>query len=216
MTRPLIRHWNTGDHSELVSQLHLTTGQPYEFTRIFSQRVTDLKKGDVLQVLSEFEATCDLSHGAMFAAYVMLATTETGVTGTTICEASGYNITLAMHHGIMTKVGTLALTRSYDEAWVNVIAYAASVYAGSSEYLEIMDDYGRLSVLAFALGGIVEFACSIAAGAAVAVGLGRSRPFAAALSAQAEVSAELALAYYADLGYATWGSTPYGFGGWGR
>ncbi len=216
MPRDLIRHWNTGNGSELVTSLPITTGQPYSFRVVFSQAVTDLRAGDILQILSEFEATNDEGYNCMIGCYVILATSAAATSGTEITEASGYNITPAMHHGMMTKVGTLIVPDSLAEGYVNVVAYAASTAAGTGDVLTVEQDYGRLSVLAFALGGIVEFACSIAAGAAVAVGLGRSRPFAAALSAQAEVSADVALAYYADLGYATWGSTPYGFGGWGR
>lgn len=146
----LVEHTNTGDLSELVTSLPVTgDGVRYIKTVIYSQRLTNVKAGEIILVFSQFETTNDLGFNVMVASQVILADSSTEVTGTEITEASGFNVTPNMHHGKTLEVGTLVSPADYAEKYVNVCVYAASTAASPGDAITVEQDYGRLSVLRF-------------------------------------------------------------------
>ena len=145
----LNKHYNTGNNSELISQLPITNKEKYIKKVIFSQKIEDLSEGDVIEVLAEFEATNDLGYNVMLASGVVLCETAEQVRGIEICENNGFNITPSMHHATTNKVGTFRCTKNISKGYINVIVYAASTKAKENDMLEINKDYGRLSVLIF-------------------------------------------------------------------
>lgn len=148
MTRPVLHA--TGDASELVPYLPVTKSSPYKRVVVFSVPVGPLAVGDIIVALCEWEVTNDLGYNVMVASQMVLAPTRDAVAGAEVTEANGYNVTPAMHHGIVSKVGMLAVTRAMASAHVNVVAYAASSRAPvTGTRLTVMRDYGRLSVLRF-------------------------------------------------------------------
>jgi len=144
-----LKHTNTGNSSELITSLPVTTGSPYQRKIIYSQQLNDIKAGEIIEVLSEFEVTNDLGFNVMIASIIILADNPTDVTGIEITEANGYNVTPGMHHGTTIKVGTYIVTADYAIKYVNVIGYAASTAASSGNVITVEHDYGRLSVLRF-------------------------------------------------------------------
>lgn len=142
-------HTNTGNLGEKISSLPVVKSGPYKKYVVYSQRLENLKAGDILWVNGEFEATNDLGYNVMLASYLTLASAPTIVDGTEISEANGYNITPAMHHGMAYELGSYVITADTPVAYVNLVAYAASTAAGSGAKLTIEQDYGRLSILRF-------------------------------------------------------------------
>lgn len=145
----LNKHYNTGNNSELITKLPLTSGKIYQKKVIFSQKIDHLSEDDIIEVLAEFEATNNLGYNVMIASGIIITNNPENVTGIEICENNGFNITPSMHHATTNKVGTYKCTKNYYDAYINVIVYAASTKAKENDVLEINKDYGRLSVLIF-------------------------------------------------------------------
>lgn len=142
-------HTNSGNFSELVDALPLTQGAPYQKIILFSQALTNIQQGEVIQVMCQFETTNDLGFNVMIASQVILADSATALTGLEITEASGFNISKNMHHGKTVEVGTIQSPEAFPTMYVNVIAYAASTASTPGDVLTVEQDYGRLSVLRF-------------------------------------------------------------------
>ena len=146
----LKEHINSGNFSEQITSLPVSPkGVPYQKIVLFSERLTDIKKGEVILVLSQFETTNNLGFNVMLASRVVLADSPTSAIGIEITEASGFNITPNMHHGKTVEVGTMVSPRDYATKYVNVYAYAASTAASPGDTIKVEKDYGRLSVLRF-------------------------------------------------------------------
>lgn len=144
-----VLHTNTGNASELVTELPLTRGGPFEKRVLFSQELTDVQQDEIIQVLCQFETTNDSGYNVMVASQVILTDDPSALTGLEITEASGFNVTSNMHHGKTVEVGTIQSPEAFPTAYVNVIAYAASTAAYEGEAIRVDQDYGRLSVLRF-------------------------------------------------------------------
>jgi len=146
-----IRHWNTGHGSELVSTLPVTS-TTYDFMVVYSQEIANIRPGDVIQVMSEFESTNPYDHVVMLGCRIVLGASSTDTGGTNITEDNVFNISPAMHHGTFTKVGTYVLDEAAPSAFVNVVAYARYKYAEPGDALTVEPGYGRLSVILFEMG----------------------------------------------------------------
>ena len=163
------KHTNTGNSSEQVCFLNMQREPDRAYIDrsvvVYSQRLTNLRAGEVILALAEAEITvptdeddyrdlCDsidhtIDYNVSVVGQLILAPTQDSVTGIEISEANGYNITPAMHHGVITKLGTLACPDNYSERHVNLIMYAASTAANPEDRVIVGKDYGRLSVLRF-------------------------------------------------------------------
>lgn len=150
----------TPDNGERIKTLKVTGVKkdkmplPYEPNVLFSVKLTDVKKGDIIDVKSYAELTNDLGFNVMLGYYIAIADAPTWQPTKQIelTEAKGYNITPAMHHGSFTDVGHYEFTQDYCEVYINQIVYAASTLAKPTHTLEVEQDYGRLSVLHFRIG----------------------------------------------------------------
>jgi hypothetical protein len=144
-----MEHYNSGNSSELVASLPITTSSPYQKKVIYSIPISDLKTNDILQAYCEFEVTNPYTYNVMIASQIVLANNPTDVTGIEITEANGFNVDQNMHHGVVVKTGTHACSANYAMKYVNVIGYSASTQALVNHTLTVEQDYGRLSVLVF-------------------------------------------------------------------
>jgi hypothetical protein len=149
-----VQHTNTGHFSEKIGHIPISSkGAPYLYYVLFSQQLTDLQIGDILVVLTEWEATNEHPTNVMMASYVTLADTAKDTTKSAnreITEANGFNITDNMHHGVGSKVGTYVVPSALTGTkYVNVVVYAATDWdqLSSDDTLKIEQDYGRLSVI---------------------------------------------------------------------
>lgn len=106
----------------------------------------DVEAGDVLQVMAEFEVTNPYSYNAMISSILVLTTSPNAVSGSEISEMNAFNVTPGMHHGVITKVGSIECPEA-GLKWVTLAALSAASGAGSGDALVVEQDYGRLSVL---------------------------------------------------------------------
>jgi len=142
-----IRYYNSGNSSEKITSLPITVSSPYTKKVVYSVYVGDLVPGDIVLALTDFEATNDHSYNVMIASQIYLASSDLTTTiDAEISEASGFNITPNMHHGVVSRSGALAISDSLTSKYINVLAYAASSAASSGDTLTIEQDYGRLVV----------------------------------------------------------------------
>lgn len=135
-------HGNSGDASERAATLPM----PTEKRVVFSVEVPDLAIGDVLIALGEIQVTNPYTYNAMLGSQVILADTPTATAGTEVTEAATTNITPAMHHYLMARVGSHVASRS-DRRFANLVAYASASLAQTGDALTVDNDYGRLAVL---------------------------------------------------------------------
>jgi len=119
---------------------------------IYSVPVGDVTPGDTLLIQSEFEVTNNLGYNVMLASYVILTDGPTATAGLEITEANTYNVTPNMHHGLTTKVGSLAITENLSDRYVNIVAYSAASRATTGATLRVEPDYGRLIVTTISNG----------------------------------------------------------------
>lgn len=94
-------YFDTMDNSELLSTIP-GDGSPHV---LFSKNIGDLSPHQILQVLTEFEATNDTANTALLGAQLILGADAGSTTGTPLAAANGKNITPngSMHHGVRVK-----------------------------------------------------------------------------------------------------------------
>lgn len=144
----------SGNNSELLSNLILTGMlgpgriEPYKPAVIFSIKLNDIKKGDIIHLTSYGELTNDLGFNVMLGFNTILSTSQRSTVALDeITEGKGYNITPAMHHGNFTDVGNYEFKSDYKEIYVNTILWGASTKVRTGDKLKVEQDYGRISVL---------------------------------------------------------------------
>jgi hypothetical protein len=144
-----LAHTNSGNSSELINSLPVTTGTPYIMKVIYSQQLNNIKINEVIQTMCEYEVTNDLGFNVMIGTVILLADSPTATTGIEITEANAFNVTPGMHHGVIVKVGSYDVTANYPSKYINVVGYAAGNAASSGDTIKVEQDYGRLSVFRF-------------------------------------------------------------------
>lgn len=149
-----VDHWVTGNTSELVGSLPMN---PSQFQVAYSLPCPDIRDGDVVVALAEFEVTnpygrdpWDSTWNAMVTGWVILGDSPSSTTGIEVTENNGFNIDPNMHHGVLTKVGSVRPKGTdLGDKYVNVVLRAASSRAEPGDALILDQDYGRLTVLRF-------------------------------------------------------------------
>jgi len=142
---PTITVQDSGSFSEQVVILP-TTQTVTAGSVVYTVFVGDVGPGDTFLVQSEFEVTNDLGYNIMIGSYIVLADGPTATTGTDITEPNAFNVTPDMHHGVPVKVGSLAVTESLSNQYVNVVAYSRASRATATSSIRVEPDYGRLIV----------------------------------------------------------------------
>jgi hypothetical protein len=151
--RPRVDHYTTAPGGELVTSIVLAHN-PYRFTTLYSLKLPDLRRGDVVQAHCQFEVTNDLGFDVMLSHAMLTHRKETVVVhgdqpeGRLLCEYAGENITPNMHHGFRTLMGSFSLEDDGD-GWVSVLIYAASIAAKPGNKLSVEKNYGGLRAIVF-------------------------------------------------------------------
>lgn len=143
---PSITVIDSGDSSELVTTIPVTSGGAYQKRVVYSVPVGDLAPGDTLLVSSEMESTNNLGFNVMQCSTITVTDSPTATAGSDATETNCYNISPNMHHGVTPKVGSFAVTADMPDAHVNLVVYSAAYLATASSTLKIEPDYGRLVV----------------------------------------------------------------------
>ena len=170
---PRVRHLKSTPIPQPLREIRINNGRPrvndrptYLYSTLYSLRLPQLRRGDVVMVHSQFEATNDSPFDVvMFAHAVLLHDRETiydhvakKPADQVVCDYSGENITAGMHHGFRTLVGSFSAQRDGD-AWVSTIVYAAHINANPDKHvLRIegswpgQDPYGDMRAIVFGRG----------------------------------------------------------------
>lgn len=143
--------YNSGNGSELVTSLIITHAPgPYQRTVIYC---VDLGApplgGEILYVSGDEEFTNPYTYNVALSAHLLLTTSCAATDGGEISEDAGFNITPDMHHGAISRSGSLVVAVGNSRQYVAFIADAASTAAPTCNCarLAVEPDYGRLSVL---------------------------------------------------------------------
>lgn len=134
------------DISEHINYLQIN---PLIEQIIYSVKVSEIKKGDVLHVTTEFEATNQNAFNVMIGTKIILTGNENDTSGTLIDQANGFNITPNMHHGVISKSRNWKAKSTYENKYVNVVLWALSDNALPQNQLIIEKGYGHLDVIIY-------------------------------------------------------------------
>ncbi len=101
--------------------------------------------GSTVVALSEFEVTNVTDIGIMIGSAIELtADLNTMGLGTFITRPNGFNVSPAMHHAVVTDVGSIRLTDDFN-GYVVVWAWAAAEALPENTLLKVEYNYGSLS-----------------------------------------------------------------------
>lgn len=105
--------------------------------------------GEILTVMADLEVTNNLGYNVSIVTHLLLISSCSHTDGTEIAEANGENAIPAVHHEVPVRVGTLVVPAGNSRRYVGLIAWASSTAAQPGHYVQVMQDYGRMSVLRF-------------------------------------------------------------------
>lgn len=128
---------------ELISSLPIAGGQPYIFKRVMSERVANIKAGDVISVVGDFELTTAQTFTVMSASRIIASTDELATDGVLVAKAMGQNFTQTIHHYCKTRTGYWTADQDYPEMWFNFILYVAAAGQNGTKSIDV-EGYGQL------------------------------------------------------------------------
>lgn len=155
LPRPRVDHYATPANGELIAMLPLGTEKKYKFCTLYSLKVPDLRKGDVVQAHAQFEVTNDLGVPVSVAHAMLVHTKKTVVKDAPtqskdqrLCEYAGQWLTPEMHHGFRTLMGSFQAEAAGD-AWVSVVIYSVGAEKLAGRTLTVEKNYGGLRAIVF-------------------------------------------------------------------
>lgn len=113
---------------------------------IYSVCIPEIKKDNVVSITTAFEATNNYSYNVMIGSCIQLCNSSDSVEGINIDVPNAFNISPAMHHGVINRARQFKATQDYYNQCVNVVAWASSLGAKLNDKLVIEKDYGHLDV----------------------------------------------------------------------
>jgi hypothetical protein len=131
---------------EMVTCLPTVYQPNYKFFPIYAIEV-DLKAGDTLQAFAEFQVTNNTGVNVMIASQIQL-TKDLGFRTPgwkAVTQHNGFNVTPAMHYGVMTKIGAIRLTEDF-KGYLVLFAWAAT-NANPNTSLRVDRNYGQLQYI---------------------------------------------------------------------
>jgi hypothetical protein len=140
--------YSTGDFGERTSRLTLAdypTPSP-KYAVFCIDLGTAPVGGEVLYVSADMQVTNDLGFNVSIVTQVILDTT-CGTDGTEIAEANGENAIPAVHHEVAVRQGGLLVPSGNSARFVVLVAWASSTAAQAGQYVQVNQDYGRMTVL---------------------------------------------------------------------
>jgi len=142
-TGPSIWHSNSGNGSELATQLNIHTVQKEV---IYSVALPDLYGGDVVEAYGTFEVTNPYPYNIMVGRLIILADSPSATTGIELSEAATRNISPNMHHDHIQDFAQYKVPQDVSGKYVNLISYSAASRSVSTSRAKVEQDYGRLFV----------------------------------------------------------------------
>lgn len=154
MTHSLIKAYNSGANSELVTELVLDTTEPYDGNRVvvYSVPLDDIAETDIISFEGSFVITSDAAFLTRSVALMYIADSPTAVNGISVCQGYSENQNNSVaHHQRFHLDGNWAADQNYFGKHLNMVAFAAANSAGE---VIVEQGYGRLSALHFRGEGV--------------------------------------------------------------
>lgn len=144
--------YNSGHYSELVSTVTITKPPaPNPWMPIMCVDLGTIPAAnEILYVSAEVEVTNPQAYNIDVEARLMLTTSCTDNDGGEISDSTGYNLTPAMHHGTITKVGSWVTESGSTRNHVTLALAVESNASRPGDKLTIEQDHGRIIVLRWA------------------------------------------------------------------
>jgi hypothetical protein len=135
---------DSGVSGELVHCLPTTWEHGYVYVPVYAVRLHGLHKGDVLLVTAEMQVTNDTGVNVMLDTQLTLGALDFQDPNLLrITSHNGFNVTPGMHHGTSHKNAAVIMTRSYDDAYLVLWAWAATNGLPAAS-LTVDQNYGRI------------------------------------------------------------------------
>jgi hypothetical protein len=138
-----IQHYET--NVELVDYIPVDKIFPYRRFKLYSLDIESIKKDSILNVTSQFEVTNDTSLNLMVGSVVEFC--DVYEVCLEITKPVAFNITPAMHHGVITHNRNYKFDQDYTKGNLNIMVWSASSRANEDTQLKIEQDYGHLDAV---------------------------------------------------------------------
>lgn len=118
-----------------------------EFRCIYSVYIPVAHKKDILSLTTSMEFTNDEPYNVQIITGIIIADSPSSTKGKLIAALNGYNLTPAMHHGIVNRARQYRLDQDMSNKYINVIASAASDAVKGHPNIIVEKGYGHLDVV---------------------------------------------------------------------
>jgi len=137
--------WSTSElHTGTLNIARSQSGVAY------AVEIPAARAGDVLFVSGEAQVTNEHAYNVFVGSTLLLAGSARAVTGESFTRGDGSNVTPAIHHGVVTCVQTLTLSRAIHRAWINMVLSVTATQARPGDRMEINPGSGQLNVMLLA------------------------------------------------------------------
>lgn len=146
-----ISHYNSGNFGERTARLtlgHYPDPAPKYVVYCIDLGTTPVG-GEILSIQADMEVTNNLGYNVSIVTHPLLLESCSQVDGGEIAEANGENAIPAVHHEVAVRVGSLKVETGNSRRYVGLVAWASSTAAQPGHYVQVMQDYGRLSVIRY-------------------------------------------------------------------
>lgn len=145
-----IRHYTTGDSSELVSTIPVHTSNGSNYRVIYCLDLGDAPAGgEILLANAHMQVTIPHFDTVAVSTQLYLASNCTATGGDDIGEAQGTNLSRQIHHLNVNRSGSITVPTGNNRRYVSLLAWSASTTALPGHYLTVDSDYGRLDVIRY-------------------------------------------------------------------
>ncbi len=142
----------TGNEAEFYRCLDAPDTHDFEFRSefrvIYSIKIEKAEIGDILHFYANGEITNETPKPMFVAFYLAIADDPLDVFGNIITKEHGYNISVNMHHGVVSENGAYLVNETIENKYLNFVIYAASGEKKlKNEFVIIEPNYGSLTVV---------------------------------------------------------------------
>jgi len=138
--------------TELVSAIYMTNTNQYVPQVLYSVKVQDLNKGDIVSLTSAYELTTSYNFDVMISSNVSISPFNPTVYGDILDESRGYNINYSTHHGVTNHLRQVKLNKDYPGInYINTVVWSASTAAkpNMQDSLYVEKGHGHLDVIIY-------------------------------------------------------------------
>lgn len=145
-----IRHYTTGDASELVTFVPITVQSGGAYRAIYCLDLGDAPAGgEILTVDAHAQVTLPHWDTVAVSTQLYLADSCQSLGGTEIGEAQGTNLDRPTHHLNIQRGGSITVEEYNERRYIVLLCWSASSTAKPGDKLLVDQDYGRLSAVRF-------------------------------------------------------------------